>query len=480
MSTLTCDVFSGEIAINSNTIINIQGNDFSKLNTKNNGIVASGVSHAEINLAYNYWGSSLASQIDSMIEDYNDNTALPWGQLYSRHRRHQQHLREISIDRIQHLTTTGEHIPVLIPIRKNGNPVTGGTVTFTILNGSKIIGTPTTPQTVTQGSASAKYELPPGTPPGTYIIQASYSGYYTESSSFLPSTDTSHFLTINPAPTSVALLSTPSPTFSAVSDQTVDLSANVTSPGGTVDEGMVTFTIFPNGDPSAGSSVTYFVNSSGNASGTYKLLAGTAGWLLVRSRRNTAIRSTSRHQAPVAHGPLPRRRRLSATPPAPRRHSMVPRARASPYPANVASSAGTINGGAVTFTITNASDTQVASQKVTELSGVASQNITLNPGTPGGVTRSTAVYDGTTSFAPSSPSDSTLTVAAANTATSPADITATYGPSGTTIALSAMVTSGSVNITGGTVIFTVRRTAARSSRPAPSPFQMASLTPASP
>ena len=87
--------------------------------------------------------------------------------------------------------------------------VSEGTETFTILSGTTPIGTPATVN-VSGGSASASYELPGGTAPGTYTIQAVYNG----TSNFLGSSDSSHSLTVSNAATTTAA-SSATTTFSA-------------------------------------------------------------------------------------------------------------------------------------------------------------------------------------------------------------------------------------------------------------------------
>ena len=53
-------------------------------------------------------------------------------------------------------------------------PVNEGAVTFTVMQGASTIGAPTTPATVTNGTASAIFSLPAGTPAGVYTITAVY------------------------------------------------------------------------------------------------------------------------------------------------------------------------------------------------------------------------------------------------------------------------------------------------------------------
>ena len=77
------------------------------------------------------------------------------------------------------------------------------TETFTILSGATVIGAPVTVD-VSGGAASASYALPAGTPPGTYTIQAEFSG----TTNFNSFTDrTSHSLVINAAASATAAAS---------------------------------------------------------------------------------------------------------------------------------------------------------------------------------------------------------------------------------------------------------------------------------
>ena len=146
--------------------------------------------------------------------------------------------------------------------------VNEGTETFTILNGTTVIGTAVTVNVVS-GAASASYTLPAGTAGGTYTIQAVYNG----TTDFLGFTDSTHHLTVSAAASATAAANA-SATFNSGA-QTVALSATVTSAAGTVNEGTETFTIL-NGTTVIGSAVTVNV-VSGAASGNYALPAGTAG-----------------------------------------------------------------------------------------------------------------------------------------------------------------------------------------------------------
>jgi hypothetical protein len=119
--------------------------------------------------------------------------------------------------------------------------VNGGTVTFTVYNGSGVqVGTPVSGGVV-GGVATAPFTLPGGTAAGSYSILAAYNG----TPSFQGSSAVAAPLIVNAlgaASTTIVTANASAP-FS-VSDQTVSLSANLSSVGGTVNEGTVTFTVF--------------------------------------------------------------------------------------------------------------------------------------------------------------------------------------------------------------------------------------------
>jgi uncharacterized repeat protein (TIGR01451 family) len=76
----------------------------------------------------------------------------------------------------------------------SGGPVTEGTVTFTIKDGSgNTIGAPAQSGTITNSFASASYTLPGATPAGTYTINAVYNA----GPDFSTSSDNTHTLKVN-------------------------------------------------------------------------------------------------------------------------------------------------------------------------------------------------------------------------------------------------------------------------------------------
>ncbi len=89
---------------------------------------------------------------------------------------------------------------------------------------------------VSVGVGSGSYSLPAGTPPGTYTIDAAYSG----TPAFVGSSDLSHALMVTADATATAAANASVPFSSAA--QPVTLSATVTSAAGTVNQGTETFT----------------------------------------------------------------------------------------------------------------------------------------------------------------------------------------------------------------------------------------------
>jgi uncharacterized repeat protein (TIGR03803 family) len=146
-----------------------------------------------------------------------------------------------------------------------------GTVTFTIMSGQTVIGSPVH-GTVSGGKASADFTLPAGEAAGDYTIAVSYSD---SKSNLSDSNDTNANLTIAPAKISTTAVNASTP-FSP-NAQTVKLDATIADtsiPSDTVEEGTVTFTVM-NGQTVIGTPVQGKV-SGGNASASIKLPAGQA------------------------------------------------------------------------------------------------------------------------------------------------------------------------------------------------------------
>ncbi len=319
-----------------------------------------------------------------------------------------------------------------------------GTETFTILNGTIAVGDPVTVN-VAAGAASASYALPAGTPAGTYIIQAVYNG----TPDFDGSSDNSQTLTISAAATATAAASA-SATFS-LSPQDVPLSATITSPAGTVDEGTETFTILSGTTP-VGDPVTVNV-SAGAASASYVLPAGTeAGTYIIQAVYNgTADFGGSSDNSQ----PLTISAAATATAAASASVTFSTGVQDVSLSATVTSAAGTVDEGTETFTILNGTIAVGDPVTVNVAAGAASASYALPAGTPAGTYIIQAVYNGTPDFGGSSDNSQSLIISAAATATAAASASATFSLSPQDVPLSATITSSAGTVDEGTVTFTI-------------------------
>ena len=191
-ATLHFNVFSAQLAINSGAMINISGNDFSKVGT--NGIIATGVSTASIPLPENYWATTDTTQIGTLILDHLDDGTRPtvdfqpfWSNNYG----------TIASPAFAAYSLSDQTVNLSATVSTTGGiPINEGTETFTIMNGTQVIGQTTAAASVVNGSVTASYTLPGGTPVGKYEIVASCSG----TSNYPASTDTSQVLLVYPGP----------------------------------------------------------------------------------------------------------------------------------------------------------------------------------------------------------------------------------------------------------------------------------------
>ena len=327
------------------------------------------------------------------------------------------------------------------------DPVNEGTETFTILNGSTVIGNPVSVG-VANGSASTNFDLPGDTGGGEYTIQAVYSDAL---GNFLSASDTSHTLVINAASTSTTATSS-SANYSD-SPQTVPLSAIVTSPAGTVNEGTVTFRVYNGGSTEIGGPATATVSSgaafanytlpAGTGIGTYRIEAvynGTANFgessdvfnhvLIVSGDSTTTTASNAAATFSLGSQSVG----LSAT---------------------VTSATGTVNVGTVTFTILSGTTVIGSPPTVNVVSGTASTNYTLPTATAGGIYEIQASYSGSGNIQSSADSSHALTISSASTSTSAQNATTNYSASAQSVSLAASVTSPIGTVNEGTETFTV-------------------------
>ena len=332
-------------------------------------------------------------------------------------------------------------------VTSSGGTVNEGIVTFQLKDGATNIGTAVTSPTVSAEPVSVSYTLPAGTLAKTYSIQASYG----VGTNFSNSSDTAKTLTIQKASTTT--LAVNATTVFDDAQQNVTLNASITSGGGAVNEGTVTFQI-KDGGTNIGTAVTSSTVSSGAASVSYTLPANTTAKefsiqasysggpaFLASSDNSKSLTVQEAATAIVA---------VNAT-------TVYSDAQQNVFlNASVTSGGGIVNEGAVTFRILDGA-TLIGAQ--TTSSTVSSGSVSVSYPFPGHATAKTytieALYSGGTNFAASSDSVQSLTVGKASTVTVAADVGATYSLTSQTVTLNAMVTSAYGSLYEGTVTFQI-------------------------
>ena len=290
--------------------------------------------------------------------------------------------------------------------------------------------------------------LPAGTAGGPYTIQATYNG----TPNFAGSSDNTHQLNVSPitaASTTTTAANASVPFNSAA--QNVPLSATVTSPDGTVNEGTETFTIL-NGTTPVGTPVTMNV-SAGAASASYALPAatpaatytiqavynGTSNFIGASDNKHHLIVTTVTTTTTASNASVP----------------FNPAAQNVPLSATVTSSAGTVNEGTETFTILNGMTPIGTPMTVNVSAGAASTPYALPAATPVGTYTIQATYNGTPNFGGAADSAHHLNVTAATTTTAAANASVPFNSAGQNVPLSATVSSTAGTVNEGTETFTI-------------------------
>ena len=422
--------FSCQLAINSGASFTIAQNDLSNVGA--NGVIASGPSTDHINLKNNYWGTD-STQIPSLIHDHTDDPTLPTVDYSPVAPRPTQ---TIASPKNVLFSTTDQNVTLVANVTSPSGTVNEGKVTFTVLSGES------KDAPVSNGVATTSYDLPAGTAVGTYTIQAVYTD---SAGNYSGSTDnTNQQLTISSAATTTAA-NPESVTFSSGS-QSVPLSATVSSSGGIVGVGSVTFTIFSNNNTviasagpvnvSGGVATTTCTLQAGQAGDTYKIEADYTG------TTQFANSTDSNHSLTISAA-------ATTTTASNVSETYSTASQSVTLNATVISSAGTVNAGTLTFTILG------TSIPVSVSNGFASTSYTLQASTSGGTYTISAVYSGTNNFAGSSDTNHSLTVSAASTTTATTNLTIAYSAASQTVPLNATVTSQAGTVKEGTVTFTI-------------------------
>lgn len=314
------------------------------------------------------------------------------------------------------------------------NSVNEGSVSFQIMNGATNVGTAIA-GVISNGNASVTYTLPAGTPAGTYTIAANYSG----GTNFLASSDNSHTLTVTQA-TTTTLAATASTVYSLTA-KSVTLSSTVTSPGGTINEGSVTFQL-KNGASNVGAPLAGAV-SNGNASVSYSLPAGTAAgsYTISASYSGTNFSASS----DVAHN-LTITQATTSTSAANASVTYSPSAQTVPLSATVSSPAGTVSEGSVTFQLTRSGVNIGTAIPGSTLNGNSSVTYTIPAGTTAGTYTINASYSGT-NFSGSVNSSAVLTIGKSSASISLSSYSGTYDGTQKTVVPTTTPANLSVNFT---------------------------------
>ena len=167
--------------INSTTTLDVTGNDFSNRHDAQGPRRHRRSQAATINLAGNYWGSTVIATIDGEDRRPSTNATCPLSSFSPLSTvpaaRRRPRLGDVQPDE-------SDFQPHRDREHHAGVAINEGTETFTILNGTQTSARPRPPAGGKRIGHGQLY-APAGTPAGQYIIEANYSG----SDNYLPSTD---------------------------------------------------------------------------------------------------------------------------------------------------------------------------------------------------------------------------------------------------------------------------------------------------
>ncbi len=325
--------------------------------------------------------------------------------------------------------------------------VSGGVVTFTLRSGATVVGTVVSGG-VAGGSAAANYTLPAGTPAGVLAIDAAYGG----SGNYLNSGDSAKALTVTQAATATAPPAATPPGY-GLADQTFVVSATVSSPGGAVGAGTVTFSLLDALLAVVGTPQAFAVNGSGVASGNYVLPGGTpAGTYTVRAAYGGSANFTVSAAATTA---VTVAKAAAAAAAASATATYAAAGQSVTLSASVTSGVGVVSQGAVTFTLVRGGVTFGSPVTVAVTSGVAAGAYALPAGLAAGTYAIAAAYDGLTNFVSVTDSTHAVVVSAAASVSLAASAAASYAVAGQGVTLSATVVSGAGVVAEGTAVFSL-------------------------
>ncbi|OWK43984.1 YDG domain-containing protein [Fimbriiglobus ruber] len=244
-STLQYMLLTGQLAINNAATINITDNDFSGLPA--NAIVASGSTSVNILLPDEYWGTSLDSEIRTHIVDHvsNPTTILPTVVYSPPPVLSDRPVRPAGepVPPVPYNPNAGHSVNLTADLSTTIGQVTSGTVTFTLLQGTTVIGT-SVQVNVTSQTVVGSYFIPAGTAGGSYVVEIQYSDgtdVFTDESQTLVINPIGQTITFNP-PTPVTFAAGLTVNLAATSDSGLTVSYTVISGPATVSGNVLTVT----------------------------------------------------------------------------------------------------------------------------------------------------------------------------------------------------------------------------------------------
>jgi hypothetical protein len=438
-ATIQYDYFSSKFTIDSGATLAVHLNDFT--NVPANGIIAAGSAGSTIDLTSNYWGDP--ALIPNKIDDHNKNSALPtvvYNPTLSGHP-----TTTVGTSATAAYNAADQFVSLTATVTSPSGTVSEGTVTFTVTNGGSTVGSSMS-GSVVSGKATVNYKVPGGTPIFTYTIQLLYNG----TSNFLISSDNTHTLSLGVAPTSTAATNLQIPY--NVADQVANLSATVTSAGGTVNGGTETFTILDSKNNTVGTPTQASV-SNGAANIAYTIPGGTtAGPYTIQAvySGNALFAGSSENGHTLTVATV-----TSSTASSNVSTTFSTQAQSVNLSATVSSSAGTVNEGNETFTILHGSTPIGSPITVPVTSGSASTGYPLPAGQGGGTYTIKAAYNGTGNINASLDTTHTLTINPANTTTASGNVSVAYSAASQTVNVGATVSSSAGVVSEGTVTFRI-------------------------
>lgn len=333
--------------------------------------------------------------------------------------------------------------------------IADGAVTFTLKNGQTVIAGPVVSQTLgANGLASATLTLPAMLTPGTYAIEASYSGGV----NVLGSSDNAKLLTVL-APVvqpTVTQAENAGAGFSAFA-QNVTLSATITANAAGVDEGTVTFKVLK-GTTLIGAPVTSAKVNKGRATALFSLPGGTpvdvytieatfSGGLVTQSSSDSSKFLTVSAVAPA----------VVATQTTADIATAPFNAASVILTAKVLANGAGVNEGTVTFQVKNGvNNVGAATVSPTVAAGTATVTYALPPGETVKICDIVATFSGGATTQPSSDNTQKLSITQAPVTVAANNAPATFDVSAQNVPLGALVQANGVNANEGTVTFQIK------------------------